>query len=423
LSREIVVDTQGVLMDALRLYDEKRRDGELEDEDDEDEPANEVLAGLTADDLGLGELELLEQMPPVSMVSGEPDSLQLQRQRLQELAPSLAGDALERLALYLQGAAASPGALPSHGGIPALIACTPDEFLGHCLGTACCSAGMFSCTVADSKQLAVVRERCAVLNNAPLIVFDAPEAAEGFAAQRLEALAQLREPFPIIFQLVSADEEGQMVAAYAEGFQAVIPKPLLPLADMDGVERLIRFLGCMKTLVGRRASTSSSRIPSSLRASLARFLERPQPQSVAAILLQQVAEMSSRALTLVVRDGALVAEKGIGITGTGGAAVQAPDCRIPLKDETPLSRVINEGRIVSGTMDDPLLNHYLFPAIGAPRVQVGILLPLRHRGRTLAVIYGDFGDGAAVAVNTEMLDLLGTMASLVLEGAAGLSPR
>jgi hypothetical protein len=282
---------------------------------------------------------------------------------------------------------------------------------------------MFSCTVADSKQLAIVRDRCAVLNNVPFIIFDVPEAAEGFAAQRLEALAQLREPLPIIFQLVSADEEGPMVAAYAAGFQAVIPKPAMPLADMEGVERLIRFLGCMKTLVHRRASTSSSTIPSRLRASIARFLERPQPQSVAAVLLQQVAEMSSRALTLVVRDGALIAEKGIGIAGAGGGTVQAPDCRIPLQEGTPLSRVVSEGRIVSGTMDDPHLQHHLFPAIGAPLVPVGILLPLRHRGRTLAVIYGDFGDGAAVAVNTEMLDLLGTMASLVLEGAAGLSPR
>lgn len=37
LIREINVDTQGVLMDALRIFDEKMRDGELNDEEPEDE--------------------------------------------------------------------------------------------------------------------------------------------------------------------------------------------------------------------------------------------------------------------------------------------------------------------------------------------------------------------------------------------------
>lgn len=422
LSQEIVVDTQGVLMDALRVYDEKRRDGELQEEE-EDEPAVDGMSGLTADDLGLGELELLEHLPPSPFSAGDTDPLQLQRQRLRELAPHLAGDLLERLAVFLHGVAVSTAPLPAHGGMPALIAYTPDEFLGYCLGTACCSAGMFSCTVSDSQQLATVRDRCAVLNSAPLILFDDPRAAEGFDALRSAALAQLKEPLPPLLQLVADDDGDKTLDAYAAGFQAVIPKPSLPLRNSEDLERLIRFLGSVRTLVDRCASHSASRVPARLRASLARFLERPQPQSVAAVLLQQLAEISPRALTLVVRDGALAAEKGIGISGEGRIAVQAPACRIPLQDDTPLGRVINEGRIVSGTLDEPLLERYLFPVIGAPRVPVGILLPLRHRGRTLAVIYGDFGEGVAAAVNIELLDLLGAMASLVLDGTTGSAVR
>ncbi|MFO7981980.1 MAG: hypothetical protein R6V08_00830, partial [Desulfuromonadales bacterium] len=59
LRREINVDTQSVLMDALRIFDEKVRDGELEFEDDSEEEAE-----ITADDLGLSDMEQLERKIP-----------------------------------------------------------------------------------------------------------------------------------------------------------------------------------------------------------------------------------------------------------------------------------------------------------------------------------------------------------------------
>ena len=46
-----------------------------------------------------------------------------------------------------------------------------------------------------------------------------------------------------------------------------------------------------------------------------------------------------------------------------------------------------------------------------------LLLPLTRRGRTLAVIYADFGDGEVGAVPMEKIHLLAAQASLVLENA------
>ena len=65
INREINVDAQGVLMDALRIFDEKMRDGELaEEEIPEDDGTvtgtvpDEEGPALSADDLGLMRLEL-----------------------------------------------------------------------------------------------------------------------------------------------------------------------------------------------------------------------------------------------------------------------------------------------------------------------------------------------------------------------------
>lgn len=52
---DIQVDTQGVLMDALRIFDEKVRDGEISIEEEEE---------ITADDLGLADLDQLERTIP-----------------------------------------------------------------------------------------------------------------------------------------------------------------------------------------------------------------------------------------------------------------------------------------------------------------------------------------------------------------------
>ncbi|NIQ96597.1 MAG: DUF4388 domain-containing protein [Desulfuromonadales bacterium] len=59
IKREINIDTQSVLMDALRIFDEKMRDGELSIEDE-----NEEESEITADDLGLSDLDHLERKIP-----------------------------------------------------------------------------------------------------------------------------------------------------------------------------------------------------------------------------------------------------------------------------------------------------------------------------------------------------------------------
>lgn len=65
IHKEITIDTQGILMDALRVFDEKRRDGELPEEDEEPErPVSEGDGDITAEDLGLADLDLLDCQAP-----------------------------------------------------------------------------------------------------------------------------------------------------------------------------------------------------------------------------------------------------------------------------------------------------------------------------------------------------------------------
>lgn len=71
LQEDLNLPTEHVLMDALRIYDEKKRDGLIVDEDLNDEiaaPASTAPGGveltLSADDLGLGDLDTIKRKRP-----------------------------------------------------------------------------------------------------------------------------------------------------------------------------------------------------------------------------------------------------------------------------------------------------------------------------------------------------------------------
>lgn len=67
IAREISVDVQSALLDALRIFDEKIRDGELAVEEPVEEPQEappEALQEVNADVLGLSDLDQLEKKIP-----------------------------------------------------------------------------------------------------------------------------------------------------------------------------------------------------------------------------------------------------------------------------------------------------------------------------------------------------------------------
>lgn len=71
LQEELNLPTEHVLMDALRIYDEKKRDGLISDEELDDAPPANAAAKpasssrtISADDLGLGDLDAIQRKKP-----------------------------------------------------------------------------------------------------------------------------------------------------------------------------------------------------------------------------------------------------------------------------------------------------------------------------------------------------------------------
>ncbi len=64
---------------------------------------------------------------------------------------------------------------------------------------------------------------------------------------------------------------------------------------------------------------------------------------------------------------------------------------------------------------DEVLRKHLFEGIGEPLSRTIILLPMKSRGKTVTLTYGDFGGKEASPVQSDVLEILAQSAGLVLE--------
>ena len=188
LERSIQLNTQSVLMDALRIYDEKKRDGTL----GEGGIFGAALPAATGDDgllsaadLGLDDLEVLEQKIPTGFVGLEDTAPEAPRTRL---AASLAGvDAAERERLlgYLDrrekdGDAAAAGS--------PVILVSGDPLVREYVAVAC--GPQLLCATDDTEGIGPLVERALAKGTPPLLLVDPGERRDGDGDSRLVAFLE-----------------------------------------------------------------------------------------------------------------------------------------------------------------------------------------------------------------------------------------
>jgi len=426
LHQDLHLNTQNVLMDALRIYDEKKRDGELVEEEPAEETAFPGTAGaeteeswsISADDLGLADLDRLERKIP-GVFSGlmDFDPVESQRQKLRLIAPELtAAEQEELLAFLLKFAGADPAAKTDNRA-RALILFSADELLTHAVTTVCKHGGLPVFATTEEQDLDPIIEQSLAKNIAPTLVLDSPGDSVGVAtAGRLRQLKLAKYPQLAMVQLASPLDYAFALQAFAGGVRAVLPKPVRAARPETFVKDTIAFLeafvACMKVPAAAPAEDLFGRLRQDL-ASLRDIKEAPE---IVSALLQAVARCFERSLNLVVGQAELIAERGIGIRGDKSEGpTPTLGFRIPLDQSSVFRRVIEGGGVYFGAGDDAVVQQRLYAEIGAPQCSTLLLLPLRSRGKTVALTYADFGQREAASVPLELFETLADQAGLLLE--------
>jgi len=218
MNHEVNVNTQSILMDALVIFDERTRDGLIEEElaDIEgDESSSDEL--ISVDDLGLSEIDHISAKLP-HVFSGVElfDPVALQRHKILELQADLSETDLERLVSMLARHTneSVSGQRVAADGLRVVVF-SKDVLLLHGLNTVLTSFGALSVPVMSEDELAKALAKKADTKMSWLIV-DAP----------LPKMKLARTSHLCTFQLVPKGEFGLVMKAYRQGAAAVVPRPV-----------------------------------------------------------------------------------------------------------------------------------------------------------------------------------------------------
>lgn len=445
MEQEVSLDAQMVLMDALRIFDERERDRRAGKTAPSDEelyadvlPSEETFENakrssvLTADDLGLGDLEHLERRIPEFLPVKEIfDPVEIHRQKIKETLADFPAEEQEAFVSFLKKSTVSidarDGSQRQEGRARALILFSEDELIKHSVMTICKAEDVLVFATDGEEDLDRIVDQCLKIKVLPIVVFDDPERSEKILSR--EKIVSLRQKFkerypqvPII-QMTSLLDYPFALQSFRDGVRAVFPKPSKEGGKATFMKDTITFLETFSSYIKgffheQREPAAADNQLSKLRDRISALRDLNEPSAVSLALLLSVSEMFERAITFIVRQTELTGERAIGVFAERSAGpLSAARLTIPLTEPSVFRDMIDKGQPFYGERDDEVLKKHLFREIGTPLSPAMVLLPMKTRGKTITVTYGDFGGKTASSVQSDILEILANEAGLVLENA------
>lgn len=433
------LDAQMVLMDALRVFDERERDKEKGKEvpsfesiyadvlpEENARPKTAEGSMITEDILGLADLDKLERKIPQPLEEMQAfDPVQIHREQVQELLHGFSAEEQEAVVNFLRKSAGrKPSAAEqSEQANKAVVMFSNDAFVTHLAMTLCNQEGIPVFTTADEAELERMVSHCVAAMRVPVVVFDSPSASEaGFSEEKITALRKImKEKYARLprLQLASPNDKQFILRSYQEGVMAVLPKPLKELQRETYVHDTVTFLGTFMWYIKgfRYRPDNSDAHLKLLKDDIKRLRDVSNPSDAALVLLAAVAEMFERAITFIVRPGELIGERSIGLNADKSLGPTPADkVKISLAKTSIFRDVIERAQVYYGDGSDETTKQF-FQAIGEPITPVVLVLPVLCDKKVIAVVYGDFGLKDASPVQLDLLEIVAQQVGIVLEYA------
>jgi hypothetical protein len=445
MDQEVSLDAQMVLMDALRIFDERERDRQSgKDVQSYEEFFADIIppelavekvgksSVLTADDLGLADIELLEKKLPESFSVEEIfDPAAIHRQNIMETLGDFPAEEQEAFVSFLgkstEQISARDMLARQEDKAGALILFSRDKLINHSVMTICKNEGVLVFATDEEEDFDHIIDRCLSKKILPILVYDNPERSEGgISEEKIVSLRQkVKGKYPHVsgIQLASPMDYDFTLQSFNDGIKAVIPKPLKEVRKETFIADMIKFLETFELYIKdflhemKALSTTDNQL-GKLKGRFLALLGLKEAPEMSFALLQSVSEMFERSITFIVRPTELLGERALGVNAEKNIGpTSAARLKIPLAKPSVFRNMIDRGQFFYGESDDKVLKDYLFKEIGAPLRPVIILLPMKSRGKVIALIYGDFGSKEVSPVQTDALEILAEQAGLVLENA------
>lgn len=425
LHQEILLNAQSVLMDSLRIYDEKMRDGTLsriffteENKEEISDPQNGTFE-ITADLLGLDALDsVTRKIPDVFIGLKDFDPVDEHRQAVTRALPETTIDQQEQLITYLAGlsAASQTDQTPP---VTAIILLSQNELLSHAITTVCKHDNLFIFASDEETGLDIVIEQSLGRDLHPVLLIDIPHDNDGTSI--LTLVRQKVAAYPhISIVLTSCCHTWRALSmdALGAGTRAIIPRPCRRCHDDAYVKHLIMFLKGIGSFLKTILPVPDVEVGHQFISCLNQLKTLSEPPEIALILLHFAALQFERAITFVVAKSELIAEKSVGITPDVSRKPSAPLMfRLPLDKNSVLQDVMEKGRLYYGQRSDNVLTTLLYKEIAPPRSPKVIAIPLISRGKVIAITYADFGAKPVAPPQINLIEALAQHAGSILDNA------
>jgi hypothetical protein len=216
LKLELNLNTQNVLMDALRIYDEKKRDGTLMDESFLQEPPQEQATDspaqndqvISIDDLGLDVLDDLEKVIPGFFTPVKVhDPTIVHREKVGNTLDDLPPETQEQLLAYLSlshAAEVSAHAAETAHTTHALILFSSSELTCYMVMTVCKQEGFFTFATDEEENLDHIINQSISRDLIPILLVDQSDADT--AAKSTLLIRRVTDKYPelAVFYLAAA---------------------------------------------------------------------------------------------------------------------------------------------------------------------------------------------------------------------------
>jgi len=420
--QRILLNAQGILMESLRIFDEKVRDGTMDEilsiagvtnrDLDAEQPDSNTPAisskGRERDDVP----SLLQQMlaEQRDMIQRSSDQSYREMDAVKKLIidefPTAAKEQKRQLFTQLSGSVPEGGVSTSPPDI-AVIVITQSQLLSTMIRSTCFQERIYAVSSDNIDSLAI-NIRLLLCQTVHLVIFlDVPHDD---AMQDILQVCENLQNYPqasVVLVACSRFWDTLGLQALSSGIRSIIPKPCKECAKESSVQQAVDFSSSLGAFLRTLSSEYSSSNEQRFFTCITQLRSCKTRTEIAAAILAYLIEVFERAIVFQVTESELIAEESFGVKGEKSEGLEfLSNLRIPLDDQQIFEDVIKTGQMYYGFHSDSTWPHELYRQIGRMDSPEVLLFPLIRANTVVAFIYADFGTKSASSPSLHYLDAM-----------------
>lgn len=416
--QRILLNSQGILMESLRILDEKMRDGTMDEllsiaglsaGDLEDEQApGEAAPDARRDDASSLLQQLLTEQRGMMQRGGDQSyrtTAALTRLMDEEFPEAGKEQRLQLVSLLAAETEREIQASPAPR--MAVVVITRSAPVSTMVRSLCHREGIYA-VAADGPAAVPINVRLLLCQGLhPVIFLDIPHGDD--PQETIRSCLELRQQSQasLVLAACAGFWNRRGLQALASGIRSIIPRPCPHCAEESAIRQALAFCSGLPPFLRALSAEYGSGGDRRLFDCISRLHDCATGAEITGALLEYLMEPFERALLFRVTTSGLTAEQGFGIRGTKREGITPLDGLLIGKDDQEIfERVTETGQLFYGFHSDSTWPHQLYRLIGRPESPEVLLFPLIRVKAVTAFIYADSGALQAPSPSLDQLQAL-----------------